>query len=96
MFCERLHITIDDELRGPVRWQFTGGPVEEAGGGELNRRLAELGDERDNPSTAFLTAVSKGTAADPDFAAAVPSHKVVDAIYASAAADGDVVRSVEV
>lgn len=95
VFCERLHVTVEDEMSGPVRWRFTGEPEESLQGGELRRRLAELGDERDNPSHAFLTAVADGTPADPDFATAVPSHRVVDAIYRSAAADGDVERDVE-
>ena len=50
--------------------------------------LRAKGDDVANPATIFLTAVRDGTRADPDFAAALPAHRLADAVYASADAGG--------
>src|SRR5262245_2911108 len=84
IFCERLHIVVEEEMVGPVRWQFTGEPVQQMGGEELVAELAARGDKGSNPATGFLRAVRDGRPADPDFAAVVPAHRIVDAIYRSA------------
>lgn len=95
LFTERGYITLANELSGPVRWQFTGEPEQSLGGDALIARLAELGDTVHNPAQAFLEAVAEGRPSSLPFSEAVPSHRVVDAIYRSAAADGDVERSPE-
>ena len=45
-----------------------------------------------NPDGEFVKAVVEGRAAHPDFATAVEAHRVVDAMYRSAAGDGELVR----
>lgn len=95
ILCERLHVVVEGDLFGPVRWQFTGEAEQRLGGEELVADLAARGDDRANPATAFLTAVRDGTPADPDFAEAVPAHRIVDAVYRSADTGGAVVDDVE-
>ena len=84
-------------LRAPVR----GARGRLRGAGALAvHRLARGGAGRRGPgrgravgqpaATAFLTAVRDGTPAQPSFAEALPAHRVVDALYASAAAGGAV------
>jgi predicted dehydrogenase len=76
-----------------VRWQFTGEEEKVLAGRDLALAIAEAGDTATvNPATAFLTAVRNGTPAEPSLAEALPAHRVVDAIYASADAGGTVVR----
>jgi predicted dehydrogenase len=96
VLCERLHVVVEGDIVGPVRWQFTGEPEEELHGRALEARLAEVGDVRGNPARAFLEAVRDGVPADPAFAEALPAHAVVDAVYRSSDLAGDVVRDPEV
>jgi predicted dehydrogenase len=42
----------------------------------------------ENPDGEFVRSVLAGTAASPDFDDAVEAHRIVDAMYRSAAADG--------
>jgi predicted dehydrogenase len=95
VLCERLHVAVTGDLVGPVRWQFTGEPEETLEGRALEARLAELGDTRGNPAQAFLAAVRDGVPADPCFAEALAAHAIVDAVYRSADADGEVERDPE-
>ena len=90
VLCDRLHVAVEGDLFGPVRWQFTGEPEEVLQGSALVARLAELGDTNGNPAEAFLAAVRDGVPADPAFAEALAAHAVVDAVYRSADADGAV------
>jgi predicted dehydrogenase len=93
VLCERLFVALEGDFRGPVRWQFTGEDGKLLAGSDLAVAIAEAGDATTiNPATAFLTAVRDSTPAHPSLAEAVPAHRVVDAIYASADADGAVVR----
>ena len=92
-FSERLYVAIEGDFTGPVRWQFTGEDEQVAEGADLDAVVADTTD-RGNPARAFLTAVAEGRPASPGFADAVGAHRVVDAVYRSAAADGDVVRDV--
>jgi predicted dehydrogenase len=89
IFCERLFVAIEGDLVGPVRFQFTGEPERRFEGAALRAALRERGDDVTNPATVFLTAVQGGRRADPDFAAALPAHRLADAIYASADAGGE-------
>lgn len=95
LFCERLHIVIENELFGPVRYQFNGEPAVTLEGRALTDALAAFGDAPANSADAFLRAIELGEPADPSFAAAVPAHRVVDAIYESADAGGELVRNAE-
>jgi predicted dehydrogenase len=88
IFCERLFVAIEGDLIGPVRFQFTGEAEQCLEGPALRDALRAKGDDVANPATVFLTAVRDGTRADPDFAAALPAHRLADAIYASADAGG--------
>jgi len=84
IFTERMHAVIEDDFVGPVRWQFTGEPEQSLEGDALEAAVRAGGDDRANPATAFLTAVRDGARAEPDFAAALPAHRLVDALYRSA------------
>ena len=88
IFCERLFVAIEGDLVGPVRWQLTGAAEQCLAGDPLRDALRARGDEVVNPATAFLAAVRDGRPAAPDFAAALPAHRLADAVYASADAGG--------
>ncbi len=93
VLCERLFVALEGDFTGPVRWQFTGEDEQVLEGEALAVAVAESGDTATvNSATAFLSAVRDGTAARPSLAEALPAHRVVDAIYASAASAGAVVR----
>jgi predicted dehydrogenase len=90
-FCERLFVAIEGDLVGPVRFQFTGEAEQCLEGAALLDALRAQGDDVANPAAVFLAAVQAGTRADPDFAAALPAHRLADAVYASADAGGALV-----
>jgi myo-inositol 2-dehydrogenase / D-chiro-inositol 1-dehydrogenase len=93
VLCERLFVALEGDFTGPVRWQFAGEEETALAGRDLALAIAEAGDTTTvNPATAFLTSVRDGTPATPSLADAVPAHRVVDAMYASADAGGAVVR----
>jgi len=93
VLCERLFVALEGDFAGPVRWQFAGEEENVLAGRDLALAIADAGDSTTvNPATAFLTAVREGTPAHPSLAEAVPAHRVVDAIYASADAAGAVLR----
>jgi myo-inositol 2-dehydrogenase / D-chiro-inositol 1-dehydrogenase len=92
VFCSRLYAALEGDFTGPVRWQFTGEDEQVLAGDDLVGALAEAGDPASaNSAAAFLTAVAAGGPAHPSFAEALPAHRVVDALYASAAAGGALV-----
>jgi predicted dehydrogenase len=94
VFCERRDITIEgDDWFGPVRWSNTDGDSHCIAGDELAAAVAPIRDGPDNPDECFVRAALAGTQAAPDFADAVKAHRIIDAMYASAARDG---QSVEV
>jgi predicted dehydrogenase len=95
VICERLHITIEGDLRGPVRWRFTGEDEQVAEGRALADVLRSMGDDVGNQAQALLEAVAGGRAASPSFSEVLPAHRLVDAVYASAAAGGGLVRDPE-
>jgi predicted dehydrogenase len=92
VFCERLFVAIEGDLVGPVRFQFTGEPESCLEGGALREALRAQGDDVANPADVFLAAVRDGTPAAPDFAAALPAHRLADLVYASADAGGALVN----
>ncbi len=86
--CERMHITVEGDWFGPVRWTLTGEAERSLEGHELITALDPALEEGGNPDAAFLRAVATGRPASPDVTDALRAHEVVDAIYRSAAADG--------
>jgi predicted dehydrogenase len=100
IFCERLHITLDGTPDGPLTWQFTDGPIESLQGEALAAACVAAGraDAADivavpggamfNPLNAFLGALRDGTDSPVPMSEALPAHRLVDAIYASADEDG--------
>ena len=100
IFCENLYLHLDGEATSPITWQFTGEPVQTLGGDALARACidAELARERDlapvpggamfNPLTPFLDAIASGASSPLPLREALPAHRIVDAIYASADSSG--------
>jgi myo-inositol 2-dehydrogenase/D-chiro-inositol 1-dehydrogenase len=92
VFCERRHVVIEgDDWFGPVSWTDADGATGELSGGELAEATADLSAGGPNPDGAFVRAVLDGAPAFPDFATALAAHRVVDAMYRSAASDGSAV-----
>jgi predicted dehydrogenase len=103
VFCENLHITMDGSPEGPLSWQFTGEPVQVLQGEALARScvdagVAHVGDlvtvpggAMFNPVNAFLGALRDATPSPLPLTEALPAHRLVDAIYASADQGGAVV-----
>jgi predicted dehydrogenase len=93
IFCERRHIVIDgDDWFGPVSWTDTDGTEGSLEGQPLVDATAPMYDGTDNPDGEFIRAILEGRAATPDLHTAVAAHRIVDAIYASAADGGTPVR----
>jgi predicted dehydrogenase len=100
IFCENLYLHLDGEATSPLTWQFAGGPVQTLGGDGLARACIEAGlaRERDlapvpggamfNPLTSFLDAFAAGAPSPLPLREALPAHRIVDAVYASADAGG--------
>ncbi|MEI8238509.1 MAG: Gfo/Idh/MocA family oxidoreductase, partial [Actinomycetota bacterium] len=89
IFCERRHIVIDgDDWFGPVSWIDHDGASGELEGTALVEAAVPLYDGTDNPDGEFVRAIVEGRPATPDLHTAVAAHRIVDAIYASAAAGG--------
>ena len=89
VFCERRHIVIEgDDWFGPVSWTDTDGTTGELQGEALEAAVAPMRDGSSNPDGEFVRAVVEGRPATPDLHTAVQAHRVVDAMYESAAADG--------
>jgi len=93
VFCQRAVFALEGDWSGPVVAERQ--PVEGPAGapehlqgpalGEAAERLDGLGQ---NPDAAFLAAVRRAEPAYPDFAVALEAHRLADAAYRSAAADG--------
>ena len=103
IFAENLYLRLDGEPTGPLVWQFTGEPVQSLGGDALARACIDAGAARErdlapvsggamfNPLTPFLDAIAAGTPSPLPLREALPGHRIVDAIYASADDGGAVV-----
>lgn len=93
IFCERRHIVMDgDDWFGPVSWTDSDGSTGSLEGEALQAAVAPMRDGTDNPDGEFVRAVLEGRPASPDLHTAVAAHRIVDAMYASAAAGGAVVQ----
>jgi predicted dehydrogenase len=88
IFGERLHLAVEGDWFGPVRWTFTGDGEEVLEGSELIAAIDPPLPDGGNPDGEFITAVAEGRPASPDVGEALRAHRVVDALYRSAAADG--------
>ncbi len=89
LICERRYVEIgEDDWFGPVRWTDADGTERVLTGDELQAAAEEATGRRCSPDGAFLQAAIDGTPAFPDMATAVAAHRVVDALYRSAARDG--------
>jgi predicted dehydrogenase len=93
VFCERRHVVIDgDDWLGPVSWTDRDGTTGALTGGALRDAVTPLRDDEENPDGAFVRAILDGRPATPDLETAVAAHRIVDAMYASAAAGGAAVH----
>lgn len=90
--CERAHIEVEGDWLGPVRATFADQRLDVAGDdllAECAARGIGLADPAvANPDGAFLRAVAEGRPSEPSAATALRAHQLVDAVYASADADG--------
>jgi predicted dehydrogenase len=93
VFCERRHIVIEgNDWFGPVSWSDADGTTGSLDGDEIVAATASLLDGSMNPDGEFVRAIVAGRPAHPDFSIAVEAHRVVGAIYESAASGGNAVR----
>jgi myo-inositol 2-dehydrogenase / D-chiro-inositol 1-dehydrogenase len=88
ILCERLHVVVEGDWYGPVRWTATGHDEQVLEGRELLAALDPPLPEGGNPDGDFVRAVAEGRPAEPDVREALRAHVVVDAVYRSAAEDG--------
>ncbi len=90
IFCERRHVVIDgDDWFGPVSWTDADGGHHSLEGGALEEAVHPLRlGATNNPDVEFIRAAREGRSAVPDLHTAVEAHRIVDAMYASAAAGG--------
>ena len=105
IFSENMYLHLDGEATSPLTWQFTGEATQTLQGDDLARACIEAGtaSERDlapvvggamlNPLTPFLDAIAKGADSPLPLREALPAHRIVDAIYASADDGGAVVST---
>ena len=92
VFCAHRHIVITGhDWYGPVRWTDTDGASHSLADQELVDAVTSMRDGDENPDGAFIRCVIDGVAATPDFGDAVEAHRLIDAMYRSAAADGNTV-----
>jgi predicted dehydrogenase len=92
LFCERLHVVIEDDWFGPVAWRCTGRDEQRLDGDGLIAALHDRGIATPNPDGAFIAAVRDRTPATPAFTDAVRAHRLADAVYRSAADGGQPVQ----
>ena len=89
VLCERRMVTIDgDDWFGPVHWTDHDGTTGSLAGDGLVAAVAPWRDGTDNPDGDFVRCVQHRHGADPDLHTAVHAHRIVDAIYRSAAEGG--------
>lgn len=92
VFCERRHVVIEgNDWFGPVRWTDSDGTEGALEGDDLVAATEAMVGGSHNPDGAFVRAVVAHEAASPDMTVALAAHRVVDAIYRSAATGGSAV-----
>jgi predicted dehydrogenase len=97
LFFEKGVFTLDHDFLGPINFQTHAGIASTLSEAEVRARYLELvGMQGEEFSAAlrysfedyfFLKAIEDGRPAFPDFRVALESHRIVDAIYSSAAND---------
>jgi len=93
VFCAHRQIVITgDDWYGPVRWTDTDGTSHSLADQELVDAVVSMREGGENPDGEFVRCVAEGVAATPDFADAVEAHRIIDAMYRSAADDGRAIR----
>lgn len=104
IFCERLHVAIDDRSGGRLRWQYSGSDADELDADDAASACASspgpatdvvriAGSTLFNPASAFLGAIEQGGPSPLPLREALPAHRTVDAIYRSADANGVVITT---
>ncbi|MCU1352018.1 MAG: oxidoreductase domain protein [Acidimicrobiales bacterium] len=88
VFCERLHVTVEDDWFGPVTWTHAGHAEQRLEGDALEAEVRHRGLDLGNPDGAFVRAVRDGVPSWPRFREALRAHQLVDAVYRSAAQGG--------
>jgi predicted dehydrogenase len=91
VFCEHRFVSLENDWLGPVRWQDTNGDGGALEGAELYEAAADVLPAIPHPDHGFVSAVEDASAAYPDVAIALRAHVVADAVYRSAAANGQAV-----
>lgn len=101
LFFENGVFSCDHDFFGPIHLQTHANPPETIGEGEVRRRYLQLLGLTDPvfeealryslEDYFFLTAVARGRDPFPDFPLALQAHRLVDAIYRSAACGGQAV-----
>jgi predicted dehydrogenase len=74
-----------------VRWTDTDGASHSLADQELVDAVTSMRDGDGNPDGEFVRCVIAGVPATPDFGDAVEAHRLIDAMYRSAAADGSTI-----
>ena len=87
VFGRHGYLTVQNDWFGPVRAQ-TGHELQEWSGEDVTELAFAIDGQGINPDADFVDAVRIGAGAHPDFATALRAHRIVDAAYRSAAADG--------
>ncbi len=89
IFCENRFIVIHtDDWFGPVDWTDSDGTEHSLAGQALTEAAEAIVDGTLNPDGEFVRAVAAGRPAWPDLNTAVEAHRIVDAMYVSAAEGG--------
>jgi predicted dehydrogenase len=99
VFFEKGFFAVDNDFIGPIQYQVHAQNAEELSADEVRRRYQAhvgVGEEAFEglmryslEDYLFLKAVGEGRAPFPDFGVALEAHRVVDAMYRSAAANGE-------
>ncbi|MCP3988675.1 MAG: Gfo/Idh/MocA family oxidoreductase [Actinomycetia bacterium] len=87
-FCQRAVLTLEGDWNGPVWAETTNGPEDPIEGSRLSAFAANADKGGTNPDADFVAAVTEGRPAKPDFGLALEAHRLADAAYRSAQANG--------
>lgn len=88
ILCRDRWIAVEDDWFGPVTWQDPSGPAVTLEGPDLLAECERRGIATPNPDGDFVTAARAGAPAWPDVTVALRAHRLVDAVYRSAASGG--------
>ncbi|MGI8793081.1 MAG: Gfo/Idh/MocA family protein [Acidimicrobiales bacterium] len=88
VFCERAWFAVEGDWTGPITHTAASGQTRVIETEAIMAEALHITGEDPNPDLAFVRAVNADEPASPSFATAVRAHRVADAFYRSAAADG--------